>query len=217
MAAGDYINKANYKAMYTGSSWELTANINTENLPSGEAKYLWHRAYSFHSTSFVLEMNAVQRALAKITLGWMVYYYDIAQGRWVLYDEAECYEAWLDYDHGTRKIAHNRTESGIAKTDISNNHDWFVRVEVNYDETSGNEGNYDAYLKFYLGATEMSNYSDSTCDFLWKPGKHIYGMQPSMNLTSSYSPSGTPDTKRLLRGTPISVAAGTARYIYSEG
>lgn len=214
MAAGDYFNKANFKSMYTGSAWELTPEYNTEN---ASTKYLWHKSFYFHATTFVIKMEAVQSAFAKITLHWKVYYYDRAQNTWVLYDDETCYQAWLDYDHNIRKIAHNRTETGIDRTDVSNNHEWFIDIEVVNDETSGNENNYNGYLNFYMGGTEFSNYNDSTCDFLWKPGEYIYGMAPGISENSTRYPSGAPDHRSTLRGTPISVSTGTARYIFSEG
>ena len=100
---------------------------------------------------------------------------------------------------------------------MSNNHSWFVHIKVDYDNTSGSESNYDGYLNFYLGATELANYSDSTCDFLWKPGNPIYGMQPRADESSQNYPTGAPNPKAALRGTPISVTTGTAKYIFSEG
>lgn len=211
MAAGDYITKANYRSMYTGSAWEIS-----ESYSATEAshKYLWTRKMYISAQSFVLQMSVDQQFFATIKLHWDVYYYNVATSAWVKADDYTVHTGPSDYDYKTRRITHNRNESANLN-DVSNNHAWFVYLSVT--DSSGNENNYDAYFNIWAGATEMANYSDSTCDFLWKPGNPIYGLQPYTTTSNNTTPSGSGDRKHSMRGTPISVNSGTARYIFTEG
>lgn len=219
MAAGDYITKANYRSMYTGSSWEITKSYSASE---ASHKYLWYKGIYLYATSFVLLINVTQEWFAAVYMDYDVYFYNESSGTWTLFRSGTVYTKATGTTNPNFLMTHNRdsTEFSLVNkdvADISNNHLWYITIKVDYDQTSGNENNYDAYVQIRAGATEMVDYTDTSCDFLWKTGEKIYGFVPAVSTDSSRSPSGHPNPKGNYAGNPISVSSGTARYIHSYG
>lgn len=191
MAVGDVINYANYKAMYP-SAWRTNPQWTDTNL----TVYL-------ASCSFVVRARATSVWLRTGTCTVTAYYYNGSS--WV-----HAYTLSASQKNGgttDRKAYHNRAAEGTTSGDSHQHHCWKFVVSMSHPGS--------AHGYFTIWAAGIETMTEAEYNSYFK-GKYIHGVSCSYQVNGTESAFLSAHHPSVHRGTPISIASGTAKYICHE-
>lgn len=199
MASGDLINYANYRAMRDDSAWT--------------ASNTWTDSTSF--TVYISAPSFIVRARVSSVLfrsNWVkvtASYYN-GSGWTTVFTDRQAYKSGAG--SAEWKFYHNRAKEGTSAEDAHMHHLWKFVVNMR-----GKDGSAHGYFDLWCGGIEMMTESEwnsyvkgsGNNKIKWcKPGWSVLGgtYRSDAEFIAGERPSAH-------RGTPISVASGTYRYM----
>ena len=193
MAAGDKINYANYKAMVP-VVWRIEQSWSE---PNGKTIYI-------SSCSFIVQIKASSVLLRNARIAFNAYYYN--GSAWVFaYSESATVQG---INSKTFKFFHNRESEGSTNADQHQHHLWKYVME------SSSTGSASTEFRIWLGGLETMTETEYNSYFKGKP---IHGIKCECKTGVSDASFVASNHPSVNRGTPISIASGTYKYICHEG